>query len=136
MRRSESRAGRGGGEEAVGRTRAWPRPPLRKEDAEGEQHGTLSDPEQRYRQRYADLAVHPQVRSVFALRARAIAYIRRFLDARGYLEVETPVLQPLYGGAMARPFTTHHNSLDATFFLRIATELYLKRCIVGGMERA
>jgi lysyl-tRNA synthetase class 2 len=109
--------------------------PLGKEDAAGEQHGALKDPEQRYRQRYADLAVHPEVRQVFALRARTVAFIRRFLDARGYLEVETPVLQPLYGGAMARPFTTHHNTLDATFYLRIATELYLKRCIVGGMER-
>jgi lysyl-tRNA synthetase class 2 len=116
-------------------TKALRPPPLGKEDASGEQHGTLSDPEQRYRQRYADLAAHADVRAVFALRARTVAYIRRFLDARGYLEVETPVLQPLYGGAMARPFTTHHNSLDATFYLRIATELYLKRCIVGGLER-
>src|SRR6185503_1386171 len=110
-------------------------PPIGKEDAEGGQHGGLKDPELRYRQRYADLAVHPEVRAVFALRARVVAFIRRFLDARGYLEVETPVLQPLYGGAMARPFTTHHNTLDATFYLRIATELYLKRCIVGGLER-
>ena len=116
-------------------TKALRPPPLGKEDKEGEQHGALTDPEQRYRQRYADLAVHPDVRAVFALRARVISHIRRFLDARGYLEVETPVLQPLYGGAMARPFTTHHNTLDATFYLRIATELYLKRCIVGGMER-
>ena len=110
-------------------------PPLGKEDAAGEQHGTLSDPELRYRQRYADLAVHPKVREVFALRARVISFIRRFLDSRGYLEVETPVLQPLYGGAMARPFVTHHNALDTDLYLRIATELYLKRCIVGGMER-
>ncbi len=116
-------------------TKALRPPPLGKEDASGEQHGTLSDPEQRYRQRYADLAVHPDVRAVFALRARTVSYIRRFLDARGYLEVETPVLQPLYGGAMARPFTTHHNALDAKLYLRIATELYLKRCIVGGLER-
>ncbi|MBI4502990.1 MAG: lysine--tRNA ligase [Gemmatimonadetes bacterium] len=116
-------------------TKALRPPPIGKEDAEGEQHGALRDPEQRYRRRYADLAVHPKVREVFALRARVVAHIRRFLDARGYLEVETPVLQPLYGGAMARPFTTHHHTLDATFYLRIATELYLKRCIVGGMER-
>ncbi|MSR07871.1 MAG: lysine--tRNA ligase [Gemmatimonadetes bacterium] len=110
-------------------------PPIGKEDAEGEQHGGLKDPELRYRQRYADLAVHPEVRKVFELRARVVSFIRRFLDDRGYLEVETPVLQPLYGGAMARPFTTHHNALDRQLYLRIATELYLKRCIVGGMER-
>ncbi len=110
-------------------------PPIGKEDAAGEQHGGLRDPELRYRQRYADLAVHPEVRQVFTLRARVVSYIRRFLDARGYLEVETPVLQPLYGGAMARPFITHHNALDRDLYLRIATELYLKRCIVGGMER-
>lgn len=110
--------------------------PIGKESEGGEHYGGwLNDPELRYRQRYADFAVHPDVRAVFALRARTVGYIRRFLDARGYLEVETPVLQPLYGGAMARPFTTHHNTLDATFYLRIATELYLKRCIVGGMER-
>src|SRR5262245_31370312 len=110
--------------------------PIGKESDEGEHFGGwLNDPELRYRQRYADFAVHPEVRAVFAMRARVVAYIRRFLDSRGYLEVETPVLQPLYGGAMARPFTTHHNTLDATFYLRIATELYLKRCIVGGMER-
>jgi lysyl-tRNA synthetase class 2 len=109
--------------------------PLGKEDDAGERHGTLADPETRYRQRYADLAVHPDTRAVFELRARVVAYIRRFLDARGYVEVETPVLQPLYGGALARPFVTHHNALDARLYLRIATELYLKRCIVGGMEK-
>jgi lysyl-tRNA synthetase class 2 len=109
--------------------------PLGKEDASGVRHGELSDPEQRYRQRYADLAVHPEVRDVFRLRARVVSGIRKFLDARGYLEVETPVLQPLYGGAAARPFTTHHEALDATFYLRIADELYLKRCIVGGLEK-
>jgi lysyl-tRNA synthetase class 2 len=95
----------------------------------------LADPEQRYRQRYADLAVHPEVRAVFQLRARAIAYLRRFLDERGFLEVETPVLQPLYGGAAARPFVTHHNTLDMRLYLRIADELYLKRLLVGGLER-
>jgi len=109
--------------------------PLGKEDASGVRHGELSDPELRYRQRYADLAVHAEVREIFRLRARVVAGIRAFLDARGYLEVETPVLQPLYGGAMARPFKTHHEALDATFYLRIADELYLKRCIVGGYEK-
>ncbi|MGH7674799.1 MAG: lysine--tRNA ligase [Gemmatimonadales bacterium] len=109
--------------------------PRGKEDEQGVRHGALADPELRYRQRYADLAVHPEVREVFRLRARVVAAIRDFLDARGYLEVETPVLQPLYGGATARPFVTHHNALDARFYLRIADELYLKRCIVGGLER-
>ncbi len=109
--------------------------PLGKEDAAGEQHGGLADPEQRYRQRYADLAVHGDVRDVFRLRARVIAAKRAFLDARGYVEVETPVLQPVYGGALAQPFVTHYHALDDRFYLRIATELYLKRCIVGGMER-
>jgi lysyl-tRNA synthetase, class II len=109
--------------------------PLGKEDAEGRKHGELSDPELRARQRYADLAVRPEVREVFRLRARVVSYVRKFLDARGYLEVETPVLQPLYGGASARPFTTHYEALDATMYLRIADELYLKRCIVGGLEK-
>src|SRR3989442_3441774 len=109
--------------------------PLGKEDAQGVVHGALSDPEQRARQRYADLAVHPHVREVFRLRTRVVGYIRTFLDARGYLEVETPVLQPLYGGATARPFRTHVEALDADFYLRIADELYLKRCIVGGLEK-
>ena len=98
-------------------------------------HGGLTDPEVRYRQRYADFAVHPELRDVFRLRARAIVFLRNFLDARGYLEVETPVLQPLYGGAAARPFMTHHNALDMPLYLRIADELYLKRLIVGGFER-
>ncbi|MES1259997.1 MAG: lysine--tRNA ligase, partial [Gemmatimonadota bacterium] len=98
-------------------------------------HGGLTDPEVRYRQRYADFAVHPELRDTFRLRARAIAFARRFLDDRGYLEVETPVLQPLYGGAAARPFMTHHNALDMPLYLRIADELYLKRLIVGGFER-
>lgn len=97
--------------------------------------GGLSDPETRYRQRYADLAVHPEVRDIFRLRARVIAFIRRFLDERDFLEVETPVLQPLYGGAAARPFVTHHNALDMKLYLRIADELYLKRLLVGGLER-
>ncbi len=97
--------------------------------------GGLSDPEVRYRQRYADLAVHPDVRRVFETRAEVIRFLRGFLDQRGFLEVETPVLQPLYGGASARPFATHHNALDMPLFLRIADELYLKRLIVGGYER-
>jgi lysyl-tRNA synthetase class 2 len=97
--------------------------------------GGLNDPELRYRQRYADLAVHPDVRQVFVLRAKATTFIRRFLDERGFLEVETPVLQPLYGGAAAQPFVTHHNALDMPLYLRIADELYLKRLLVGGLER-
>ena len=109
--------------------------PLGKEDAHGVKHGELADPELRARQRYADLAVHPEVRAIFDLRAKLVSAIRSFFDARGYLEVETPVLQPLYGGATARPFTTHYEALDATYYLRIADELYLKRCIVGGLEK-
>ena len=109
--------------------------PLGKEDSSGVRHGELSDPEVRYRQRYADLAVHPEARERFRLRARVVSYLRRFFDSRGYVEVETPVLQPLYGGAAATPFTTRHEALDATFYLRIADELYLKRCIVGGLEK-
>ena len=98
-------------------------------------HSGFSDTEARYRQRYADLAVHPEVRDVFRTRARVIAELRRFLDDEGFLEVETPALQPLYGGASARPFVTRHNALDRTMYLRIADELYLKRLIVGGLER-
>jgi len=109
--------------------------PMGKEDASGVKHGELSDPELRYRQRYADLAVHAEVREVFRLRTRIVQSIRAFLDAKGYLEGETPVLQPLYGGAAAVPFKTHWEALDATFYLRIADELYLKRCLVGGLER-
>jgi lysyl-tRNA synthetase class 2 len=98
-------------------------------------YGGLHDPEVRYRQRYADLAVHPEVREVFRLRARVVSWLRRFLDDREFLEVETPILQPLYGGAAARPFVTHHNALDMPLYLRIADELYLKRLLVGGLER-
>ncbi len=97
-------------------------------------HG-LQDVETRYRQRYADLIANAEVRDVFRTRSRIITALRAFLDARGYLEVETPTLQPLYGGAAARPFTTYHNALGQTFYLRIADELYLKRLIVGGYER-
>ena len=104
-------------------------------DGETKRYSGFTDPEQRYRQRYADLAVHPEVRANFYARARMTSAIRRFLDGLGYVEVETPVLQPLYGGAAARPFTTHHNALDMPLYLRIADELYLKRLIVGGFDR-
>ncbi len=97
-------------------------------------HG-LEDVETRYRRRELDLIANEDSRQLFILRSRVIASIRRWLDERGFLEVETPVLQPLYGGALARPFTTHHNALDRDLYLRIATELYLKRLIVGGLER-
>ncbi len=97
-------------------------------------HG-LEDTETRYRHREQDLIANPEVRERFLQRARVVSGVRRWLDERGFVEVETPVLQPLYGGALARPFTTHHNALDRDFYLRIATELYLKRCIVGGIER-
>ena len=94
----------------------------------------VTDKEFRYRRRYADLAVNPDVRAVFRRRAELISAMRGFLDDRGYLEVETPILQPVYGGATARPFKTHHNALDMPLYLRIADELYLKRLLVGGLE--
>ncbi len=97
-------------------------------------HG-VEDVELRYRRRELDLMAGVEARELFILRSRVVAAVRRFLDERGFLEVETPVLQPLYGGALARPFTTHHNALDRDLYLRIATELYLKRLIVGGLER-
>jgi lysyl-tRNA synthetase, class II len=100
-----------------------------------EKHHGLTDVETRLRHRELDLIASEDTRELFILRARVISAIRRFLDAEGFIEVETPILQPLYGGAAARPFTTHHNALDRELYLRIATELYLKRLIVGGLER-
>lgn len=97
-------------------------------------YDAFTDPEARYRQRYVDLIVNPQVRQTFVLRSRLLQSMRDFLNERGYLEVETPILQPLYGGALARPFKTHHNTLDMPLYLRIANELYLKRLIVGGFD--
>ncbi len=98
-------------------------------------HAALEDPELRARQRYADLAVNPAVRETFRKRAALIKALRTFLDERGFLEVETPILQPLYGGAAARPFVTHHNELDQDMYLRISFELYLKRLLVGNLEK-
>lgn len=105
------------------------------EDGKVIRYDEFSDIELRYRKRYLDLLLNPGHRKVFEQRSAIIAAIRRFMDARGYIEVETPTLQPLYGGANARPFVTHHNTLDVDLYLRIATELYLKRLIVGGFER-
>ncbi|MBK5230771.1 MAG: lysine--tRNA ligase, partial [Thermoleophilia bacterium] len=100
-----------------------------------DKHHGLADVETRYRHRELDLIANSETRDLFILRSKVIALIRRWLDDRGFIEVETPVLQPIYGGALARPFVTHHNQLDRDFFLRIATELYLKRLIVGGLEK-
>jgi len=109
-----------------------PMPVVKEKD--GEVYDEVTDKEFRYRQRYVDLNVNPETREVFRKRAKIISGIRSFLDEREYLEVETPVLQPLYGGASARPFTTHHNALNMQLYMRIADELYLKRLIVGGFE--
>lgn len=108
--------------------------PLPKTDAEGNVHDAFTDPEQRYRQRYVDLVVNPHVRDAFVKRTQLVNSMRGFLAEKGYLEVETPILQPLYGGAAARPFKTHHNTLDMTLYMRIANELYLKRLVVGGFD--
>lgn len=103
-------------------------------EKDGEVFDAFADPELRYRQRYVDLIVNPQVKETFVRRTQMVNSIRNFLNNRGYLEVETPILQPIYGGAAARPFKTHHNTLDMTLYLRIANELYLKRLIVGGFD--
>ncbi len=103
-------------------------------EKDGQQFDALTDPEVRYRQRYVDLVVNPKVREVFAKRAKIIATMREYFNQHGCLEVETPILQPIPGGASARPFITHHNALDIDFYMRIATELYLKRLIVGGFD--
>lgn len=108
--------------------------PVVKQDAEGKTFDAFTDPEMRYRQRYVDLIVNPQVKEAFLKRTMLTNSMRQFLNGKGYLEVETPILQPLYGGAAARPFKTHHNTLDMTLYLRIANELYLKRLIVGGFD--
>lgn len=114
-----------------------PLPVAKEQEVDGQivRYSAFSDTEERYRQRYADLAVNPEVREVFRTRARLINSLRRFFDDHGFLEVETPILQPLYGGAAARPFTTHHNQLKQDLYLRISFELYLKRLLVGGYER-
>lgn len=108
--------------------------PVVKTDADGNVFDGVTDPEFKYRQRYVDLTVNPEVKKVFIQRSKMINAMRNFMAEKGYLEVETPVLQPIYGGAAARPFKTHHNTLDATFYLRIANELYLKRLIAGGYD--
>ena len=108
--------------------------PLPKTDADGNTYDEFNDPEMRYRQRYADLAVNPHIKEVFIKRTKLFNAMREFFNNAGYFEVETPILQPIAGGAAARPFVTHHNSLDIPLYLRIANELYLKRLIVGGFE--
>ena len=108
--------------------------PVVKTDADGKVYDALTDPEIRYRQRYVDLVVNPGVKEIFRKRNKVISTMRRIFDDAGYMEVETPILQPIPGGAAARPFITHHNALDIPLYLRIANELYLKRLIVGGFE--
>ena len=114
-----------------------PLPVIKEQMVDGQlvRYSAFSDVEERYRQRYADLASNPEVREVFRVRARLITALRRFLDGKGFLEVETPILQPVYGGAAARPFMTHHNQLDQDLYLRISFELYLKRLLVGMYDR-
>jgi lysyl-tRNA synthetase, class II len=114
-----------------------PLPAAKDEEVDGQvvRHATLTDPETRFRERYADLVVNPEVRETFQMRGKIIRALQEFLDSRGFLEVETPILQPLYGGAAAKPFTTHHNQLKQDLYLRISFELYLKRLLVGGLDR-
>jgi len=114
-----------------------PLPAAKDEIVDGEvvRHATLSDPETRYRQRYVDLAVNPDVQEIFKVRAATLRALRCFLDDHDFIEVETPILQPIYGGAAAKPFVTHHNQLHQDLYLRISFELYLKRLLVGGLER-
>jgi lysyl-tRNA synthetase class 2 len=114
-----------------------PLPAVKEEMVDGKRvvHSAFDNPEARYRQRYADLAVNSEVREVFRARARVVSAVRSFLDGMGFIEVETPILQPIYGGAAARPFVTHHNQLHQDLYLRISFELYLKRLLVGGLER-
>lgn len=108
--------------------------PIVKRDEDGNVHDGFTDPEMRYRQRYVDLTVNPEVKKTFVTRSKIISQMRRYFDDHGWLEVETPILQAVHGGAAARPFETHHNTLDMPLFLRIANELYLKRLIVGGFD--
>lgn len=114
-----------------------PLPAAKDEVVDGKvvRHATLTDPETRYRQRYVDLAVNPEVQEIFKIRAATIRALRNFLDSHDFIEVETPILQPIYGGAAAQPFITHHNQLHQDLYLRISFELYLKRLLVGGLER-
>ncbi len=108
--------------------------PVVKRDAEGNVYDGFTNPELRYRQRYVDLTVNPEVKDVFIKRSKIIRFMRDYFDGQGWLEVETPILQPIHGGAAARPFATHHNTLDMPLYMRIANELYLKRLIVGGFD--
>jgi lysyl-tRNA synthetase class 2 len=114
-----------------------PLPAAKDEVVDGKvvRHAFISDPETRYRQRYADLAINPEIREIFRTRAAIVSALREFMDSHGFLEVETPILQPIYGGAAAKPFVTHHNQLKQDLYLRISFELYLKRLLVGGIER-